>query len=147
MSHLEQFQRYADAFEVTYDDDDWSRIAPYFADDAVYRVKGLPFMPVDARGRDAVLGALKAAIDRFDRRCAKRELALNKPPALDGDTVTIDWSATYRLEGADDLVFEGIETARYNAAGEIVELVDKYGPEMAERAANWFTKNGPALVG
>ena len=53
MGILERYQAYADAFEQSYEDDDWSRIEQYFTEDAVY--EGEP----DARGRDAVLAKLK----------------------------------------------------------------------------------------
>ncbi|HME70466.1 MAG TPA: hypothetical protein VKM54_11450, partial [Myxococcota bacterium] len=37
---LQRFVEYAQAFEKTYVDDDWTRLEPYFAPDAVYRVVG-----------------------------------------------------------------------------------------------------------
>ena len=33
MELVERFQKYAEDFEKTYVDDDWSRIAPYFTED------------------------------------------------------------------------------------------------------------------
>ena len=36
MSIQERFQSYADAFEETYVDDDWSRIEQFFTEDAVF---------------------------------------------------------------------------------------------------------------
>ncbi len=36
MSILERYQAYAAAFEESYVDDDWSRIGPYFTENAVY---------------------------------------------------------------------------------------------------------------
>src|SRR4030095_10724846 len=37
---LQRFGESAQAFEKTYVDDDWTRLEPYFAPDAVYRVGG-----------------------------------------------------------------------------------------------------------
>ena len=53
MSILERYQGYAAAFEQTYEDDDWSRIEPFFAEGAVY--EGDP----TAHGRAAVLDSSK----------------------------------------------------------------------------------------
>ena len=36
MSILDRFKAYADAFEESFEDDDWSRIEPFFTEDAVY---------------------------------------------------------------------------------------------------------------
>ncbi len=36
MSIEDRYQAYAQAFEESYDDNDWSRIAQYFTEDAVY---------------------------------------------------------------------------------------------------------------
>ncbi len=36
MSIADRYQSYAEAFEETYKDDDWTRIEPFFTEDAVY---------------------------------------------------------------------------------------------------------------
>ena len=36
MSIKDRYQAYADAFEESYVDDDWSRMEQYFTEDAVY---------------------------------------------------------------------------------------------------------------
>lgn len=145
MDVLARFRAYAEDFERTYVDDDWTRIAPYFAEDAAYRVEGMPLFPIDARGRQAVLDALKQALDGFDRNCQRRELALDRPPAVDGSTVTIDWHGTYGIDGCEDLTFEGVETLRYNDAGEIVEMVDSYPQAVADRVAAWMATHRDRL--
>ena len=62
MGIAERYQAYADAFEESLEDDDWSRIEQYFTDDAVY--EGEP----KARGNAAVLARLKNAVVRIDSR-------------------------------------------------------------------------------
>ncbi len=37
MGMIERFKEYTDALEAAYHDDDWSRLAPYFAPNATYR--------------------------------------------------------------------------------------------------------------
>ena len=61
MSIQDRYQAYADAFEESYEDDDWSRIGPYFTEDAAY--EGDP----PGEGREGVVTKLKNAVDGFDR--------------------------------------------------------------------------------
>ena len=63
MSIADRYQAYAEAFEETYEDDDWTRIEPFFTEDAVYEAAP----EEDARGRAAVLAKLKGGVDAFDR--------------------------------------------------------------------------------
>ena len=80
MSILDRYRAYADAFEVSYEDDDWSRIEPFFTEDAVYEGD-----PEDAQGRDAVLAKLKGGVDGFDRNMDSRTPDFN-PPTVDSST-------------------------------------------------------------
>jgi ketosteroid isomerase-like protein len=81
MSLIARFAKYAAAFEEAYKSDDWSVVAPYFAEDAVYEIRDVP-APLGGRfeGRAAVLAYFKAVLDGFDRRFGSREIALVKGP-------------------------------------------------------------------
>jgi len=59
MSLLDRFQAYAAAFEDAYKSDDWSRLEPYFTDDAVYEIPGGPPLGVCHEGRAAILEGLR----------------------------------------------------------------------------------------
>lgn len=141
MHILERFQAYAEDFEKTYVDNDWSRITPYFADDAVYEVRGMSAFPVSGRGKQGVVEALEKAIDDLDRRCKSRSLELTAPPSVEGNTVIIHWQGVYTIDGGDDLVIAGREDATYNDAGEIVALVDTYDEAAATGFAAWLTRH------
>lgn len=141
MSVAEQFYAYAMAFEQTYDDDDWTRIAPFFADDAVYEVRNSS-LACRLEGRDAILRGLKKSLDGFDRRFAKRALDVVSGPDVDGDTFRVGWTATYRVEGAPTLVLRGQSTARLRD-GRIVELVDEYPDGMDAQVADWSAAHAP----
>lgn len=143
MGTLESFMQYAAAFEQTFADDDWSRLEPYFAEDAVYEVVGGP-MACRIEGRDAILSGLKKSLDGFDRRLDGRVIAPTSPPEVTEDSVALSWQVTYSKEGAPDYVLEGRTRARY-AGGVIVELVDSYSPEIAASASAWIEKYAPDL--
>jgi ketosteroid isomerase-like protein len=139
MSILDRYQAYADAFEESFVDDDWSRIAQYFTDDAVY--EGDP----DARGRDAVLAKLKGGVDAFDRRMDSRTPDF-QTPTVDGDTLTMRWKVTYTKSGCPDLVISGVETAVFEG-DRIAVLRDSFDPEAQKAMGEWMTRHGASLQG
>ncbi len=61
MSTADRYRAYAEAFELSLADDDWTRLEQYFTEDAVYRPDGTP--DSDVTGRDAVLARLKGLGD------------------------------------------------------------------------------------
>lgn len=134
MSILDRFQAYADAFEESYEDDDWSRIEEFFTEDAVY--EGDP----DARGRDAVLAKMKNDVDTFDRKMDRRILSL-QTPTVDGDTLTTRFAVTYEKAGVPDLKISGIETAVF-VGDRIARLRDQLDPEAEKALEAWMAKHG-----
>ncbi len=143
MSPLESFIAYANAFEETFIDDDWSRLERYFAEDAIYEVVG-GAMACRIQGRPAIFAGLKKSLDGFDRRVDGRVVQVTSEPKVAEDSVSLQWSVTYSKEGAPDYVLEGSSRARY-VDGLIVELVDSYGPEADETARGWMSKYAPEL--
>jgi len=139
MSILDRFQAYADAFERSYDDDDWSHVEPYFTEGAVY--EGDP----DARGRDAVLAKLKNGVDNFDRRMDSRAPDF-EPPTVEGDTLTMKWSVSYTKAGAPDLRISGVETAVFEG-DRIALLRDTFDPEAQKAMGEWMAQHGALLQG
>ncbi len=147
MSILERFQAYADAFEESYKDDDWSRIAQYFTEDAVYA--GEPDADPDdpaatAKGREAVLTKLKNSVDGFDRRMDSRTLELHSP-TLVGDILTTSFRVSLRKTGTPDLVFSGKEAATFEG-DRIALLKDTLDPDSEQVLNKWLAENGAALA-
>jgi ketosteroid isomerase-like protein len=139
MSIADRYQAYADAFEESYADDDWSRIEQYFTEDAVY--EGDPA----AKGREAVLGKLKGGVDAFDRRMDSRTPDF-QTPSVDGDTLTMSWTVNYTKAGAPDLSISGVETAIFE--GDRIKLLrDTFDPEAQKRMGEWMAKHGAKLGG
>ncbi len=137
MGILDRFQAYADAFEESYEDDDWTRIEAYFTEDAVY--EGDP----DAEGREAVIAKLKGGVDGFDRRMDSRTPSFD-PPTVDGDTLTMQWQVAYTKAGAPDLVISGLETAVFRG-DRIARLRDDFDPEAHKRLGEWMGAHGSKL--
>jgi hypothetical protein len=126
---IPRFAEYAAAFEKAFASDDWSVVEPFFTEDAEYEVGlGPPFTPEAGsclRGRDAVLGYFKNALDAFDRRFATREVVLLDGPRKNGDAVWIRGRADYTSPVAPDLSFELEEIATF-AGDRICRLEDRY---------------------
>lgn len=139
MSILERYQGYAAAFEQTYEDDDWSRIEPFFAEGAVY--EGDP----TAHGRAAVLDKLKGGIDSFDRLMDER-LPEFQPPTVDGNTLTMTGKVTYKKAGAPNLVLSGVETAQFEG-DQIASLRDDMDPGVEKGIGDWMAAHGAKLQG
>jgi hypothetical protein len=137
MSILERYLAYADDFEKTYADDDWSRLEGYFTADAVY--DGDP----PARGRAAVLAKLKAGIDAFDRRMDVRKPGFGTP-TVNGNTVRVTWKFAYTKKGLPDLVLSGVETAEFED-DRIAKLGGEFDPSAQKAMGEWFAKHGAAL--
>src|SRR5688500_17332827 len=106
MGPLANFMEYAQVFEQTFDDDDWSRLTQYFAPDAVYEVRNVPFA-CRIEGRDAIFRGIKKSLDTFDRQLPKREIEVTEPPVEDGDTMTVGMAVTYKKPGAPPFVLRG----------------------------------------
>ena len=137
MSIKDRYQAYADAFEESYVDDDWSRMEQYFTEDAVY--EGDP----EARGRDAVLARFKDGVDGFDRKMDTRALDF-EAPSVEGNTLEIKWTVAYEKAGAPNLVFSGVETAVF--VGErIARLRDDLDPEAQKAMSEWMAEHGAKL--
>ena len=139
MSIQDRYQAYADAFEESYVDDDWSRIEQYFTENAVY--DGDP----DARGRDAVLAKLRGGVDGFDRKMDKRTPDF-QTPSVEGNTLEMKWTVSYQKAGAPDLVISGVETAVFEG-DRIARLRDDFDPEAQKAMGEWMAKHGAKLQG
>jgi ketosteroid isomerase-like protein len=139
MGIKDRYRAYADAFEESYEDNDWSRIEQYFTEDAIY--EGEP----DAVGRDAVLAKLQGGVDAFDRRMDSRTPDF-QTPSVDGDTLTMSWTVNYTKAGAPDLSISGVETAIFE--GDRIKLLrDTFDPEAQKRMGEWMAKHAAKLGG
>lgn len=139
MSILDRYRAYAEAFEESYVDDDWSRIEPFFTEDAVY--EGDP----DARGREAVLAKLRGGIDAFDRKMDRR-IPDFQTPSVDGNQLVMKWSVRYEKADAPDLVLSGVETAVFEG-DRIALLRDDFDPEAQKAIGEWMAEHGAKLQG
>ena len=147
MTAERRLMSYAMAFEETLRDDDWARLDEFFADDAVYEVRGDPFT-CEVHGRDAIFRAIKKSLDGFDRRCDVRRIELTKGPESrsegDREIVTIGWAARYERGEAPTLRFDGRSVATL-ADGRIVHLADEYVGDDMGRVEGWLREHAPDL--
>ena len=138
MNILDRFQAYAQAFELTYEDDDWSRLEKFFTEGAVYECE-----PGDAMGRQAVLEKLKGSVDALDRKMDSRRLVF-QTPTIEGNTLIANWTVTYTKTGKPDLVISGVETAIFEG-DRMTLLRDEFTPDSVEALNAWMVQYGAEL--
>ncbi len=143
MSIIERFMAYAADFEKTLADDDWSRLAQYFSEDAVYRVESGLF-GCELTGPASIFAGMKKSLDGFDRKFSKREIALTEGPDVEGDEMRVSWTVNYRKDDLPDFVLRGKSLARIRDA-KIVLLVDSYDERVNAEVADWMRETGLKL--
>jgi len=140
MSILERFIAYAQDFEKTFVDDDWSRLTQYFQPNAVYEVTG--GAPCTLTGPAAIFRGMKKSLDNFDRKFVERRVEMTAPPQVEGDTLMLDWLVTYERPGAPPVPLRGRSVARYEGES-IAHLKDSLSNEDA--VMSWMAKHGAGL--
>jgi len=145
MSITENFAAYAAAFEETYVDDDWSRLRPFFTEDAVYMTVSDDGTETRFEGIDSVLEGLRDAVNTFDRRFATRKVdVLGDLEPTDGEIV-FDWAAEYTASGAPTLRIAGTEHAIYQG-DRIRHMKDVFKAGTTEMIAGWIAEHGEKLA-
>ena len=138
---------YMAAYERSYADDDWTRLEPFFHEDAVHEVSGGPPFGGRWQGRQAVIGTLRERAHGFERRFDERILAPRGSPVQMGDTVALPWRGIYRLgrTPASPLVIEGTKVATF-ASGQIELLREQFRPG-TDRMIRDFLQHHPEVGG
>ncbi len=139
MNTLERFMAYAGDFETSYEDDDWERIKPHFADDAVYEVDSREFGS-RMEGAEAIVAGLKKSLDGFDRKFDTRAIEVVDGPTVDGDEIRVAWKVTYTGAGCEPYYLVGRSEVRINDDG-IVFLADRYDAAADQALVDWKSKN------
>ncbi|MBI3300796.1 MAG: nuclear transport factor 2 family protein [Deltaproteobacteria bacterium] len=144
MGMIDRYLAYAAAFEEAYASDDWSKLEPFFTEDAVYEfIAPAPFGG-KYEGRAAVLTQFKNSVNGLDRRFDSRAVeALEGPLEKDGG-VWMRWAATYTLAGAPDCRMEGEERAMFSG-DRIRRLEDRFTDAEAGRVGAYFAQHGAKL--
>lgn len=140
---LQRFFEYAQAFEKTYVDDDWTRLEPYFAPDAVYRVVGSTSWDCEVRGRAQVLAGIRKFVNEFDRKCT-RTVRPAGAPLVGADSVRVTAVATYKRGHSDELALHIEMIAQYRD-GQIIRLSDVFPAENEARVRAWIERWAPHL--
>jgi hypothetical protein len=143
MDILQQFMAYAGEFERTLADDDWTRLGQYFADDAVYEVKG-PIIGCRLEGPRAIFRGMKKSLDGFDRKFTRRSPEVTSGPDIEGDQLRMSWKVTYYKDGLTPFVLHGRSMVRYRD-GKIACLTDEYDPSIEAEFDAWQRENGVEL--
>lgn len=140
---MQAFLKYAGDFERTLADDDWNRLRPYFADDAVYEVQGAPF-GCRLTSPAAIFAGMKKSLNGFDRKFSTRDIEVTSGPDISDNEMRLGWKVVYVKEGRPPFVLRGRSMVRY-AGDAIVYLTDIYDPSVADDLATWQRESGVTL--
>lgn len=144
MGKIEQYVAYATAFEEAYASDSWSKLEPFFTEDAVYAfVAPAPFGGEYA-GRAAVFAQFKNSVNSLDRRFSSRTIEVLEGPVEKDGGVWIRWAAIYTLAGAPTCRMEGEERATF-VGDRISRLEDSMSDAEAARVGAYFAQHGDKL--
>ena len=139
---IDTFESFAADFEVAIEDDDWSRLEKYLAEDATYLNVGGP--DPKSKGRDTIIAFLKADVSNTDRRFDTRTLIALTPPTAAGNRLSRQWRCTYTLAEAPDLVVEG--EARYLFEGDLIkEIEEELTAVSMQKLDEWMRNYGDRL--
>ena len=146
---VQVFMDYAAAFEETYIDDDWSRLTPFFHEDARYEVRGGP-MACEIEGREAIFKGLKKSIDGLDRQCDERVLEISDGPHVvtvpGGEEVSIGWIVSYRRGESPAIGIPGRSVFTL-VEGRIAAMRDEYDEATLAPVGAWLQQYGADLEG
>jgi len=131
-----RFLEYAAAFEQTFADDDWARLEPYFAEDAIYVVTGEAPLGGRWEGRKRLLEHLRDSLNELDRRFEERRVEPTGTPTIGENSFEMSWRGTYTKAGCPDLVFEGTERATFE--GDRIRLLEDLIEDGAGRRIQEF---------
>ena len=131
MEPTKRFLEYAVAFEQTFADDDWSRLEPYFAPDAIYAVTGKAPLGGRWEGRKQLLEHLRESVNELDRKFAERRVEPVGEPTIGENSFEMSWRGIYKKTGCPDLVFEGTERATFE--GDRIRLLEDLIEDGADR--------------
>ena len=126
-----RFLEYAAAFEQTFADDDWARLEPYFAEDAIFVVTGGAPLGGRWEGRKQLLEHLRKSVDELDRKFDERRVEPVGTPIIGENSFEMSWRGTYTKAGCPDLVFEGTERATFE--GDRIRLLEDLIEDGADR--------------
>jgi len=142
MCIIERFEGFAADFETAVEDDYWSRLEKYLAEDATYLNVGGP--DPKCRGRDAMIAFFKADVTNTDRHFDTRTVVPLTRPTTDGNRLSRQWCCTYTLAGAPDLVVEG--EARYLFEGGLIkEIEEELTAVSMQKLDKWMQNYGDRL--
>jgi hypothetical protein len=146
MDLRERFARYADDFDLTVGDDDWSRIRTHFAENAVREEHVPPLISLHHEGIDQIISEWRAMVANFDRRFDRRILVRTGPVEQNGNVVTLPWVGIYLFRDTPALLGEGKEIARYSGE-RIQHLETTWTEDTIQRTIDWATRYGQRVPG
>ncbi|MEM0955913.1 MAG: hypothetical protein AAGI24_17360 [Pseudomonadota bacterium] len=143
------FMEYFQAFEgVIAGSQPWSSLNDYFARDAIYQVKGVPFA-CKIVSPDAIVSAMHRSVMGFDMEMRSRLLEVMSIHRVKADELKVDLISAYGL-GPNNVALAPVSMNVSLSADRIQSLTDDYDSELVgpvlERIAASVPEADPTYV-
>jgi hypothetical protein len=135
---------YAVAFEQTFADDRWDRLASHFAPDAEREVLGGGMLAYHSVGREQVISDLKRNVEDMDRRFDLRIPEVTAGPEERDGAVWMEWRLTFRRAGLPDLLVEG-RHGTWHRDGVITRIEEHVSEAYGAAVEAYLAKHDAAL--
>jgi len=142
MDLISHFIKQRSAFEKSLKDDDWTRLHPYFAEDAIYEVIAMPFHCV-LNGRSRILDGFQKSVAGFDRHC-NRSVWDNPKVKVEGNTVIVASGISMQY-GNSPVIDTALTEITTFEDGRVVRMIDLYAPDESDKYEVWMQKWGGGL--
>ncbi len=137
---LSTFVQCAQAFEIAFLSDDFSVLAPFYADDAVHElVDGGPFGAPLKTGIQDVCDGLQLSVNTVDRRFDVRIPEIIEGPEVRDEGIWMKFRLSFHRAGLPELSVEG-EHLQVFKDGKFVKLAERLAPGHGQRAADYLEK-------
>lgn len=146
MDLRKRLEQYADDFDMTVEDDDWSRIRRHFTNDAVREEHVLPLISLRHEGIETIIDEWRKMVAGFDRRFDRRILVRTGAGRQEGCIVTLPWVGIYLFRDTPALLGEGEEIAQYEG-DRIKHLQTTCTADTIQRMIDWTAKYASRVPG
>lgn len=143
---IEQWLRYAAAFERAIEDSLWQPVSACFGSQATYERCSDDDRLVTAlvTGRQNIVDNFEGSVSGFDRRFNARRIN-NVKLDVEGSKLRHHFKIFYQAPGAPDFEFSGSEVYEYDEAGLILSIQESLAPGVGSKLVNWLTEHGTKL--
>lgn len=144
---IDNWLKYAAAFEEAIDDNEWARVAGCFHPQATYvrHSDDERLHTPEVKGNSNIAANFSSSVEQFDRRFTSRNLKNVHVASVNESELHHKFSITYKADGLPDCEFSGHENYVFDSQGLIVSLEEVVAPGVGAKLVEWLMQHGAKL--